>query len=65
MLPNFMEYSTTFFINIATNIGLNDKIKDFDFHVVDTETMMQMIKNVNPRKLLAAIAFLENLFELL
>ena len=27
-----------------------DKIKDFDFHVVDTETVMQMIKNINPRK---------------
>ena len=27
-----------------------DKIKDFDFHVIDTETVMQMIKNINPRK---------------
>ena len=27
-----------------------DKIKDFDFHVVDTETVMQMIKNINHRK---------------
>ena len=27
-----------------------DKIKDFDFHVVDTETVMQMKKNINPRK---------------
>ena len=27
-----------------------DKIKDFDFHVVDTETVMHMIKNINPRK---------------
>ena len=27
-----------------------DKIKDFDFHVVDTDTVMQMIKNINPRK---------------
>ena len=29
---------------------IRDKIKDFDFHVVDTDTMMQMIKNINPRK---------------
>ena len=27
-----------------------DKIKVFDFHVVDTETVMQMIKNINPKK---------------
>ena len=28
----------------------HDKITDFNFHVVDTETVMQMIKNINPRK---------------
>ena len=28
----------------------HDKIKDFDFHAVDTDTVMQMIKNINPRK---------------
>ena len=38
------------------------KNNDFDFHVVDTETVVQLIKNIN--KLLAAITFLENLFEL-
>ena len=27
-----------------------DRIKDFDFHVVDTKTIMQMIKNINHRK---------------
>ena len=27
-----------------------EKIKDFDFNVVDTETVMQMIKNINLRK---------------
>ena len=28
----------------------HDTINDFDFHVVDTETVMQMIKNINHRK---------------
>ena len=26
----------------------HDKIKDFDFHVVDTDTVKQMIQNINP-----------------
>ena len=42
----------------------HDKIKDFVFHVVDTETMVQMIKNINLRKAIGCDNIPRNLFEL-